>query len=158
MASALIVPARLLNHCVRLCDPIDREAWCAEVHEVAKSWTSACRPRTGSVPLAAPRPDGTWAVTTGAASGPCSMRTMGPGFAGGRIPHLSEAPWEVPSGPRQKSREIRASLGFSRQEHWSGLPLPSPMHACMLSCFSHVRLCATLWAGNPYFPRLLPGT
>ena len=20
------------------------------------------------------------------------------------------------------------SLGFSRQEHWSGLPLPSPMH------------------------------
>ena len=22
----------------------------------------------------------------------------------------------------------QASLGFSRQEHWSGLPLPSPMH------------------------------
>ena len=21
------------------------------------------------------------------------------------------------------------SLGFSRQEHWSGLPFPSPMHA-----------------------------
>ena len=26
-----------------------------------------------------------------------------------------------------------------------GLPFPSPMHACMLSCFSHVQLCATLW-------------
>ena len=25
------------------------------------------------------------------------------------------------------------SLGFSRQEYWSGLPFPSPMHACMLS-------------------------
>ena len=25
------------------------------------------------------------------------------------------------------------SLGFSRQEHWSELPFPSPMHACMLS-------------------------
>ena len=25
------------------------------------------------------------------------------------------------------------------------LPLPPPMHACMLSCFSRVRLCATLW-------------
>ena len=22
------------------------------------------------------------------------------------------------------------SLGFSRQEHWSGLPFPSPMHEC----------------------------
>ena len=34
------------------------------------------------------------------------------------------------------------SMGFSRQEHWSGLPFPS-IHACMLSCFSRVRLCAT---------------
>ena len=32
------------------------------------------------------------------------------------------------------------SQGFSRQEHWSGLPFPSPMHACMLSRFSRVRL------------------
>ena len=37
------------------------------------------------------------------------------------------------------------SLGFSRQEHWSGLPFPSPMHACILSHFSCVQLCATLW-------------
>ena len=29
------------------------------------------------------------------------------------------------------------------QEYWSGLPFPSPMHACMLSRFSRVRLCAT---------------
>ena len=27
-------------------------------------------------------------------------------------------------GPRDGS----PSLGFSRQEHWSGLPFPSPMH------------------------------
>ena len=31
--------------------------------------------------------------------------------------------------------------GISRQEYWSGLPFPSPMHACMLSCFSSVWLC-----------------
>ena len=37
------------------------------------------------------------------------------------------------------------SLGFSRQEYWSGLPFPSPMHSCMLSRFSCIRLCATLW-------------
>ena len=35
------------------------------------------------------------------------------------------------------------SLGFSRQEYWSGLPFLSPMQACMLSRFSHVRLCAS---------------
>ena len=29
-------------------------------------------------------------------------------------------------------------LGFSRQEYWSGLPFPSPMHACKLSHFNHV--------------------
>ena len=37
------------------------------------------------------------------------------------------------------------SLGFSRQEYWSGLPFPSPMHACMLSHFSCVQLCVTPW-------------
>ena len=37
------------------------------------------------------------------------------------------------------------SLGFSRQEYWNGLPFPSPMHACMLSRFSHVQLCVTPW-------------
>ena len=31
------------------------------------------------------------------------------------------------------------SLGFSRQEYWSGLPFPSPMHACMLNHFSSVQ-------------------
>ena len=36
-------------------------------------------------------------------------------------------------------------LGLSRQEYWSRLPFPSPMHACMLSHFSHVQFCATQW-------------
>ena len=44
------------------------------------------------------------------------------------------------------------SLGLSRQEHWSGLPFPSPMHACMLSCFSRVRLCATPWTAAHQAP------
>ena len=35
------------------------------------------------------------------------------------------------------------SPGFSRQEPWSGLLFPSPAHACMLSRFSRVQLCAT---------------
>ena len=37
------------------------------------------------------------------------------------------------------------SLGFSRQEHWSGLPFPSPMHGSGKWKWSHVRLLATPW-------------
>ena len=38
------------------------------------------------------------------------------------------------------------------QEYWSGLPFPSPMHARVLSCFSHVRLCVTLWTAAHQAP------
>ena len=44
------------------------------------------------------------------------------------------------------------SLGLSRQEYWSGLPFPSPVHACMLSLFSHVQLCVTLWKAAQQAP------
>ena len=30
--------------------------------------------------------------------------------------------------PEMATHQAPMSLGFSRQEHWSGLPLPSPMH------------------------------
>ena len=30
--------------------------------------------------------------------------------------------------PTDGSHQAPQSLGFSRQEHWSGLPFPSPMH------------------------------
>ena len=30
--------------------------------------------------------------------------------------------------PIDGSHQAPPSLGFSRQEHWSGLPFPSPMH------------------------------
>ena len=44
------------------------------------------------------------------------------------------------------------SLGFSRQEYWSGLPFPSLMHACMLSRFSRVRLHETSWTAAHQAP------
>ena len=31
--------------------------------------------------------------------------------------------------PQTAAQQAPLSLGFSRQEHWSGLPFPSPMHA-----------------------------
>ena len=30
--------------------------------------------------------------------------------------------------PQTAAYQAPPSLGFSRQEHWSGLPFPSPMH------------------------------
>ena len=30
--------------------------------------------------------------------------------------------------PQTAAQQAPLSLGFSRQEHWSGLPFPSPMH------------------------------
>ena len=37
--------------------------------------------------------------------------------------------------PWMAAHQAPLSLGYSRQEYWSGLPFPSPMHACMLSRF-----------------------
>ena len=39
---------------------------------------------------------------------------------------LSEIPWTV-------ARQAPLSMGFSRQEYWSGLPFPSPVMKCEVS-------------------------
>ena len=54
--------------------------------------------------------------------------------------------------PMTASHQAPPSPGFSRQEHWSGLPFPSPMHACMLRRFSRVRLCMTPWTAAHQAP------
>ena len=46
-------------------------------------------------------------------------------------------------------------MGFSRQEHWSGLPFPSPMHESEKSkvkSLSRVRLLATPWTAAYHDP------
>ena len=50
--------------------------------------------------------------------------------------------------PEMAAHQAPPSLGFSRQEHWSGLPFPSAMHESekwKWSRSSHVRLLATPW-------------
>ena len=54
--------------------------------------------------------------------------------------------------PQTAAHQTPLSLGFSRQEYWSGLPFPSPIHPCMLSRFSRVQLCATLWTAAHQAP------
>ena len=41
----------------------------------------------------------------------------------GRISHV-----RLYATPEAAAHQAPPSLGFSRQEHWSGLPFPSPMH------------------------------
>ena len=36
--------------------------------------------------------------------------------------------------PQMAAHQAPPSLGFSRQEHWSGLPFPSPVHKCIYMC------------------------
>ena len=46
--------------------------------------------------------------------------------------------YPTPSDPWTAAYEAPPSMGFSRQEYWSGVPLPS-----LLSHFSSVQLCVT---------------
>ena len=52
--------------------------------------------------------------------------------------------------PEMAAHQAPPSLGFSRQEHWSGLPCPSPMHESeewkWSRSVSRVQLLATPWA------------
>ena len=47
--------------------------------------------------------------------------------------------------PIDGSPQAPPALGFSRQEHWSGLPFPSPMHGSEKWKWSRVWLFATPW-------------
>ena len=50
--------------------------------------------------------------------------------------------------PWTAAHQASPSVGFSRQEHWSELPFPSPMHEkwkVKVKLLSRVRLLATLW-------------
>ena len=38
------------------------------------------------------------------------------------------SPVRLCATPETAAHQAPPSLGFSRQEHWSGLPCPSPMH------------------------------
>ena len=49
------------------------------------------------------------------------------------------------SNPIDGSHQALPSLGFSKQEHWSGLPFPSPMHESEKWKWSHIWLSVTPW-------------
>ena len=47
--------------------------------------------------------------------------------------------------PETAAHKAPPSLGFSRQEHWSGLPFPSPVHCMQIyNCIVHTKLCVCM--------------
>jgi len=47
--------------------------------------------------------------------------------------------------PQTSAHQAPPSLGFSRQEHWSGLPFPSPMHESEKWKGSHLVVSNSSW-------------
>ena len=62
--------------------------------------------------------------------------------------------------PEMAAHQAPLSLGFSRQECWSRLPFPSPMHKkwkVKVKSLSHVRLLMTPWPTRLLHPWDFPG-
>ena len=57
--------------------------------------------------------------------------------------------------PETAANQAPPSPGFSRQEHWSGLPFPYPMHECEKWKWSHSVVSDSQWAHGPQPTRLL---
>ena len=57
--------------------------------------------------------------------------------------------------PRDGSPPASPSLGFSRQEHWSGVPFPSPMHESEKWKWSHSVVSNSVWPQRRQPTRLL---
>ena len=70
-------------------------------------------------------------------SGPNSGNSVRLYFLGSKITADGDCSHEI-KRHLLLGRKVTLSLGFFRQEYWSGLPFPSPMHACMLSRFNRV--------------------
>ena len=56
--------------------------------------------------------------------------------------------------PQMAAHQAPPPLEFSREEHWSGLPFPSPMHEVKVKVksLSHVRLFETPWTAAHQAP------
>ena len=61
---------------------------------------------------------------------------------------LCATPWTA-------AHQTPPSLGFSRQEHWSGLPFPSPMHESEKWKWSHSVMSSSSWPHGLQPTRLL---
>ena len=114
-----------------LCDPMDHSLPGSSVHEISRQeyWSGLPFPPLGDLPNPGIEP---------ASLAP-------PALAGGSFTSSPGKPLVIKmlllllllsrfsrvrlcATPSTAAHQAPLSLGFSRQEHWSGLPFPSPMH------------------------------
>ena len=142
--------AKSLQSCLTLCDPMDCRPPDSSVHGILQArileWGTMPSSRASSQPK-------DWTHVS-----------MSSALAGGFF--IACATWEAPHillaadaakllqscptvfDPYTIALQGPPSLGFSRQEHWSGLPFPSPMHEnekVRVKSLSRVRLFVTPW-------------
>ena len=91
---------------------MDRGAWRATVHRIAKSWTRLKRLSTAHSTCS----------LDGKAS--CSKDTAAAAKSLQSCPTLYNC--------RMAAHQAPPSMGFSRQEYWSGVPLPFPLKIIIL--------------------------
>ena len=90
---------------------MDRGAWGATVHGITKRWTGLTGLSTHTPIGLRSRPYYYYYFLT-------LLLLL--------LSHFSRV--GLCATPETAAHEAPLSLGFSRQEHWSGLPFPSPMH------------------------------
>ena len=140
LGAAAAAAAKLLQLCPTLCDPIDSSPLDSPVPETLQ-------PRTLE-----------WIAISFSNAWRWKVKVKSPSPVG-----LFPTPWTI-------AYQALQSIGFSRQEYWSGLPFPSPwpwsnyphtagsptnlkvpwaQEACLLILISSV--CGTLWVFNIFF-------
>ena len=67
----------------------------------------------------------------------------------------SLSPVRLLATPWTAAHQAPPSMGFSRQEYWSGVPLPSPLY--LLECAKSLQLCPTLCDPRLFCPWDSPG-
>ena len=100
--AAAAVAAKLLQSCPTLCHPIDSNPPGCPVPGILQARTLE------------------WVAIS--FSNACKWKVKGKSLS--RV-WLLATPWTA-------ARQAPPSMGFSRQEHWSGVPLPSPTHMLII--------------------------
>ena len=120
--------ANYLQSCLTLCEPMDYSLTASSVHWILQArileWVAMCSSRGSSWPgikplsLMSPALADEFFTTSASWEAPFGLWSESESEVAQSCPTLCD-PWTV-------ACQAPLSMGFSRQEYWSGLPFPSP--------------------------------